>query len=61
MLYSATGRNFLIPLVANAFLGGALSIAVYFLARQQPVPILALVRLPGLPSIRSSFSGRLAS
>ena len=34
MLYSATGRDFLVPLVANALFGGVLSLAVYFLARQ---------------------------
>jgi 4-amino-4-deoxy-L-arabinose transferase-like glycosyltransferase len=33
LLYSITGRNFLVPLVANAFFGGLVSLAVYWLAR----------------------------
>ena len=37
MLYSVTGRNFWVPLVANALLGGMLGIAVYYLAREERV------------------------
>ena len=44
VLYSITGRNFLVPLWANAFFGGALSLAVFFLARRHlsiPYALLA--------------------
>ena len=48
MLYSATGRDFLVPLVANAVLGGVLSLAVYFLARQSLSDSQALFAAAGV-------------
>ena len=48
MLYSATGRDFLVPLVANAVFGGVLSLAVYFLARQSLSDSQALFAAAGV-------------
>jgi hypothetical protein len=48
ILYSATGRDFLVPLVANAIFGGVLSLAVYFLARQSLSHSQALLAAAGV-------------
>jgi 4-amino-4-deoxy-L-arabinose transferase-like glycosyltransferase len=48
MLYSATGRDFMVPLVANAVFGGVLSLAVYFLARQSLSHSQALLGAAGV-------------
>ena len=48
VLYSATGRDFLVPLVANAVFGGGLSLAVYFLARQSLSDGQALLAAAGV-------------
>jgi hypothetical protein len=48
MLYAATGRDFLVPLVANAVFGGGLSLAVYFLARQSLSDSQALLAAAGV-------------
>ena len=61
MLYSATGRDFLVPLVANALFGGVLSLAVYFLARQSLSDGQALLAAAGVAIDLIWFFGRLVS